>query len=133
MEAESCEGKCNNESLLNKLFCFVFLSGADVDIFLIMTSASRGAAAQSVTVKPTGCGFGFVSPLEEMKYLLKFIFPFLRSSVEAKRGVEFCHLTRNASRMWQKVGNGVSDTTFLLSTLLCAAYSVKLMIYYHFL
>ena len=48
------------------------------------------------------------SPLGEMKYLLKFIFPFLRPGVEAKRGVEFCHLTRNASRIWQKVGNGVS-------------------------
>ena len=50
------------------------------------------------------------SPLEEMKYLLKFkyIFPFPRSGVEDKRGVEFCHLTRNASRIWQKVGNGVS-------------------------
>ena len=30
------------------------------------------------------------SPLEEMKYLLKFIFPFLHSGVEYKRGVEFC-------------------------------------------
>ena len=29
--------------------------------------------------------------IEEMKYLLKFIFPFLRSGVEVKRGVEFCH------------------------------------------
>ena len=48
------------------------------------------------------------SPLEEMKYLLKFIFPFLRSGVEAKRGIEFCHSTRNASRIRQKVGNGVS-------------------------
>ena len=48
------------------------------------------------------------SPLEEMKYLLKFIFPFLRSGVEVKRGVEFCHSTRNASRIRQKVGNGVS-------------------------
>ena len=47
-------------------------------------------------------------PLEEMKYLLKFIFPFLRSGVEAKCGVEFCHSTRNASRMRQKVGNGVT-------------------------
>ena len=56
--------------------------------------ASRGAVAQSVTVKPTGCGF----ELEEMKYLLKCIFPFLRSGVE----------TRNASRIRQKVGNGVS-------------------------
>ena len=48
------------------------------------------------------------SPLEEMKYLFKFIFPFLRSGVEVKRGVEFCHSTRNASRIRQKVGNGVS-------------------------
>ena len=46
------------------------------------------------------------SPLEEMKYLLKFIFPFLRSGVEVKRGVEFCHSTRNTSRIRQKVGNG---------------------------
>ena len=47
-------------------------------------------------------------PLEELKYLLKFIFPFLRSGLEAKRGVEFCHSTRNASKIRQKVGNGVS-------------------------
>ena len=46
------------------------------------------------------------SSLEEMKYLL--IFPFLRSGVEAKRGVEFRHSTRNASRTQRKVGNGVS-------------------------
>ena len=39
------------------------------------------------------------SPLEVMKFLLKFIFPFLRSGVEAKGGVEFCHSTRNASRI----------------------------------
>ena len=36
------------------------------------------------------------SPLEEMKYLLKFIFSFLRSGFEVKRSVEFCHSTRNA-------------------------------------
>ena len=47
-------------------------------------------------------------PLEEMKYLLKFIFPFLRSGVETKRSVEFYQSTRNASRIRQKVGNGVS-------------------------
>ena len=50
--------------------------------------ASRGAAARAVSVKPTGCGF---DP--------QFIFPFLRSGVEGKRDVEFCHSTRNASRM----------------------------------
>ena len=48
------------------------------------------------------------SPLEEMKYLFKFIFSFCRSGVEAKLGVEFCHLTRNASRIQQKMGYGVS-------------------------
>ena len=48
------------------------------------------------------------SSLEEMKYLLKFIFTFLRSGVGVERGVEFCHSTRNASRIWQKVWNGVS-------------------------
>ena len=68
--------------------------------------ASRSAAAQSVTVKPTG--WWVRSPLEEMKYLPKFIFPFFRSGVEAKCGVEFCHSTRNASRIRQKVGNEVS-------------------------
>ena len=68
-----------------------------------LCETSRGAGAQSVTAKPTGCGFDL-----EMKYLLKFIFPFLCSGVEDKRGVEFCHSTRNASRIRQNVGNGVS-------------------------
>ena len=67
------------------------------------------------------------SPLGEMKYLLEFIFPFLRSGVEAKRGVDFCHLTRNASRIRQKMGNRKSYTRFPLPTLLCAGYSVKLI------
>ena len=64
--------------------------------------ASHGAAAQGVTVKPAGC------ELEKMKYLLEFIFPFFRSGVEIKRGVEFCYSTPNASRFRQKVGNGMS-------------------------
>ena len=45
--------------------------------------------------------------LEEVKYLFTFVFSFLRSIVEAKRGVEFRHSTRNASRTRWKVGNGV--------------------------
>ena len=36
-----------------------------------------------------------------------FIFLFLRSSIEDKRGDEFCHLTCEAFRIQQKVGNGV--------------------------
>ena len=72
------------------------------------------------------------SPLKEMKYLHKCIFTSLRSGVEAKRGVEFCHVTCNASRIRQKVGNGMSYTRFPLPTLLCARYSVKL-IYFIFI
>ena len=58
--------------------------------------ASRSAKAQSMTVKSTGCGFHPHS---------RNIF--LRSGVEAKRGVEFRHSTRNASRIRRKVGNDV--------------------------
>ena len=50
-----------------------------------------------------------LSPLEEVKYLLLFIFSFLRSGVETKGGVEFRHSSaRNVSRIRRKVGNGVS-------------------------
>ena len=53
-----------------------------------------------------GCG---VDPhSRRLNIYLKFIFPFLRSGVQAKRSVEFCHSTRNASRIGQKVGNGES-------------------------
>ena len=45
---------------------------------------------------------------EEMKYLFKFICSFLRSGVEAKRGVEFRHSLHNVSGIRRKVGNGVS-------------------------
>ena len=66
-----------------------------------------------------------VQSLEEKKYLLKFIFLFLPSGVEAKRGVEFCHSTRNASRIRGKWGGECLTTRFLLSTLLCGGYSVN--------
>ena len=65
-----------------------------------------GAAARGVTAKPTGCGFD--PHLRKLNIYFKFIFPFLRSGVEAKRGVEFCQSTRNASRIRQKMENGVS-------------------------
>ena len=67
------------------------------------------------------------SPLEEMKYLLKFIFPLLHSGVEAKRGVEFCQSIRNAARIRQKMWNRVSY--HVSSLCLCAGYSVKLIFF----
>ena len=54
----------------------------------LKSEASRGAAARG------DCKTDWLwvrSPLEEIKYLLKFIFPVLRSGVEVKRDVEFCH------------------------------------------
>ena len=45
--------------------------------------------------------------IDEMKYLFIFIFSFLISGVEAKRGVEFRHSTRNAYKIRRKVKNGV--------------------------
>ena len=38
------------------------------------------------------------SPFDEIKYLFTFIYSFLRSGVETKRGIEFRHSTSNASR-----------------------------------
>ena len=58
------------------------------------------------------CDWLSVRPsLEEMKYLFKYIcnyFHFLHSGVQAKRDVEFRHLTRNACKLRRKVGNRVS-------------------------
>ena len=59
--------------------------------------------------------------------IIFFIFPFLRSGVEIKRGVELCHSTLNASRIRQKVGNRSVNSRFPLSTLLWAEYSVNLI------
>ena len=68
--------------------------------------ANRGAEAQRLTIKTTNCGF---DRLEETKYLIKFIFLFLRSGVQAKRGLEFRHSTSNAFKIPRKVENGVSS------------------------
>ena len=53
-----------------------------------------------------------------MKYLLKFVFPLLRSGVEARRGVKFCHSM--LSEFGKKWGTECLDTRFPLPTLLCA-------------
>ena len=69
------------------------------------------------------------SPLEKMKYLLKFIFPFLRSGVEDKRRVEYCDSTHamppESGRKW---GTECLNTRFPLPTLQCVGYSVKVII-----
>ena len=61
-------------------------------------------------------------PTREIKYL--FIFSFLHSDVEAKRGVEFRHLM--PPEFGGKWETEYFKTRFSLSTLLCVGYSVKL-------
>ena len=65
-------------------------------------------------------------PLEEMKYLC-IIFSFLRSAVEAKRGVEFRYSTRVASWILLKKGELCLNTRSPLPIMLCAGYCVKLI------
>ena len=67
------------------------------------------------------------SPLEEMKYLLKFIFPFLRFGFEYKCGVESATQHAMPSEFGRKWGTECHNTSFPLATLQCAGYSVKLI------
>ena len=62
-------------------------------------------------------------PLEGDNYL---IFSFLRSGVEAKRGVEFHHSIHSASSIRRKMKKGVSYIRFPLPMPFCAGHSVKL-------
>ena len=97
--------------------------------------ASRAAGVQIVTVNRL---FVDSIPIREDEILLifkiyflillyylylKFIFPFLRSGVEAKGGIEFRHSTRNATECSPQCLN----IQFPLPTPLCAGYSVKLI------
>ena len=66
-----------------------------------------GMSAHSVTVNRLDLG-AIPTQGDEIFIIYKFIFPFLRSGIEVKHGVEVCHSTRNTSRLRQNVGNGVS-------------------------
>ena len=106
---------------LKYYFVLLFLN---IISYFFYFEASRGAVAQSVTVKPTGCGF---DPHSRRWNIYLNLFPFLRSDVKANRGVESCHSTRNASRIRQKVETECLNTRFPLPTLLYSGYSVKLI------
>ena len=66
-----------------------FVNNSFVEIIMLcIVQLCRGPSWRSGTKCDCKTDWLWVrSPLEEMKYLLKFIFPFLRSGVEAKRGV----------------------------------------------
>ena len=97
--------KHDSQQVYNKHVNFDVIVRSFILAFISIKISLRGQSWRSGTKSDCKTDWLWVrSPLEEMK----FIFAFLRSGVEAKRGVEFCHLTRNASRIRQKVGNGVS-------------------------
>ena len=77
-----------------------------INIFSLINilEASRGTGAQSVTVNQVVVG----SIPSQGDEIFIYIYIFIRSGVEAKRGVKFRHSTRNATRIRQKVGNGAS-------------------------
>ena len=60
---------------------------------------------KSVTVKPNGCGFD--PHLRRCNIYLNLFFHFF-ALVHARYGVEFYYSTRNASKIRQNLGNGVS-------------------------
>ena len=76
-----------------------FIISIDIDINDIVVEASRGAEAQSVTKRDW---LWVRSPLDEMKYLFRFIVPFFCSGAEAKRGVELRPSISNVSRTQRK-------------------------------
>ena len=76
-----------------------------LNLVIIIFQASRGEEAQVCDCKRNW--LWVQSPLKEINYLFKCIFSFFRSGVEAKRGVEFRHSTRNACKIQRKMENAV--------------------------
>ena len=85
----------------------------------LIIEASRGAGAQVCDCKLDWLWVR--SPLEEIKYLFKFIFSLILSGVEAKRKYT------KPSVFGGKWQTQCLNTTFPLPTLLYAEFSVKLI------
>ena len=87
-----------------------------------ITEASHSAAARSVTVKPTGCWSDPHS--RRWNIYLNLYFHFFAPVSKIKRGVEFCHSTRNASRIRHKVGTESARSVLTLGSL-CLSCCVR--------
>ena len=89
--------------------------------------ASRGAAAQRVTVKPTGCGFDPHSRRWNIYLNLYLHFFALVSRQSAVLSSATQHtMPPEFGRKW---GTECLNTRFPLPTLLCAGYSMKLIFF----
>ena len=99
-------------------------SRGEMEVTIYMWS-SRGAGAQSVTVKSTGCGFD-PHPRKINIYLhLYFHFIALVSRLNAALSSATQHTM--PLELGGKWGTECLNARFPLSTLLCAGYSVKLI------
>ena len=97
---------------------------------LLSFETSRGAAARSVTVKPTGCGFDPHSRRRNIYLYLYFHFFALVSRLNAALSSVTQHaMPPEFGRKW---GTECLNTRFPLPTLLCAGYSVKLFFFWSY-
>ena len=85
---------------------------------MIMNEASRGAGAQSVTVKPTSCGFDPHSRRSNIYLNLYFYF--------------FALVSRTSAALGSATQHAMSPEFGRNSALQCAGYSVKLIHLFYF-
>ena len=100
---------------------------ANRDFLFLSKTASRGAAAQSVTVKPTGCGFDPHSRRWNIYLNLYFHFFALVSRLSAALSSATQHAT--PPEFGRKWGTECLNTRFPLPTLLCAGPIRSICIY----
>ena len=101
-------------------------------IIIIIKEASRGTGTQSLTVKPTGCGFVRFPIRGDQNIYLNLHFHFF--ALVSRLSAAFCSATQHAmppelGRKWE---TECLNTTIRLPILLCAGYSVKLIYFYLF-
>ena len=106
----------------NSIWIF-FKIFTQIELVKFFCEASRGTAAQSVTVKATGCGFNSHSGRWNIYLNLYFHFFALVSRLSAALRSATQHaIPPEFGRKW---GTECFNTRFPLPTLLCAGYSVK--------
>ena len=93
--------------------------------YKIEIEASHGAAAQSVTINPTGCGFEPHS--RRWNIYLNVYFHFF--ALVSRSSAALSSVTQHAMppELGRKWGTECLNIRFPLPTLLCAGYSVKLI------
>ena len=100
---------------------FQIIESVKIIKILFVLEASRGAGAQSVTVKLTGCGF---DPHSRRSNICLQLF-----ALVLRQSTALSSTTQNAMplELGGKWGTDYFNTRFSLLTPLCAGYSVKLI------